>query len=191
MNIWWTSDWHFNHFNIIRYCNRPFKTVDEMNNIIISRFNARVKPNDLVFFLGDVGFKSGTGRGEGEPQKPQELLKNLNCQNIIFIEGNHDKKGKNGFKTPIQSIVIRYGGHLINMTHKPESANFDYKINIVGHKHDKWFCQRFYKKGKFTDCINVCIEQNNYYPFSWDEINQKYSHWKKKYYDKQLEESKL
>jgi calcineurin-like phosphoesterase family protein len=179
MNTWWTSDFHFNHFNIIAYTGRPFKSVEEMNSTIINRFNERVKENDVCFFLGDLAFKSGSGRGEGEPQKPQELLKQLNCKTIIMVEGNHDRNGKNGFKTIIQSIVINYGGYKINLTHNPEHADFRFPINIVGHAHEKWFCQRLRQGEAFTDCINVSVEQNNYYPFSWDEINKRYYQWLK------------
>lgn len=181
MNIWWTSDWHLNHFNIIRYCNRPFQTVDEMNSIIIRKFNERVKKDDLLFFLGDLGFKSGTGRGEGEPHKSQNLLLQLNCKNIIFVEGNHDLKGRNGFKTPIKSVVIEYGGYFMNLTHNPEHANFNYPINLVGHVHEKWMFRRLFNKGKITDCINVSVDVWNFYPASWDEINSRYMKWKKEY----------
>jgi len=60
-----------------------------MNEEIIRRWNERVKPEDTVFFLGDFCFKSGSDRGEGEPVKAQEYIKQLNG-NIIFIKGNHD-----------------------------------------------------------------------------------------------------
>ena len=58
MNYWWTSDYHFSHFNIIRYCKRPFETAEEMNETIIRKHNERVKPEDTVFFLGDRHIKS-------------------------------------------------------------------------------------------------------------------------------------
>ena len=66
MNYWWTSDYHFGHANIIKYCNRPFETVEEMNEVIIRKHNERVKPEDTVFFLGDFIFKGGKEGGESD-----------------------------------------------------------------------------------------------------------------------------
>ena len=51
-NIWFTADFHLGHKNIIRYCNRPFDTVEEMNRTIIERLNSLVKTNDILYFLG-------------------------------------------------------------------------------------------------------------------------------------------
>ena len=53
LNIWFTADFHLGHKNIIRYCNRPFQTVEEMNQEILERLNSRVKPTDILYFLGD------------------------------------------------------------------------------------------------------------------------------------------
>ena len=103
MNIFFTSDFHFNHTNVIYYCQRPFTSLEEMNTTIIKNFNSRVKEDDLCFYLGDFIFKSGTNRGEGEPEKAIKFRQQLNCKNIVFIEGNHDKGGKNSLKTPIQN----------------------------------------------------------------------------------------
>ena len=52
-NIWITADFHFGHSNIIRYCNRPFRSVEEMDQTILDRLNASVKANDILYFLGD------------------------------------------------------------------------------------------------------------------------------------------
>jgi hypothetical protein len=52
-DTWFTSDFHLGHFNIIRYCNRPFADTQEMNEVIVERMNASVKPNDVLYFLGD------------------------------------------------------------------------------------------------------------------------------------------
>ena len=51
--IHFTADQHFGHGNIIRYCNRPFRSVDEMNAVLIERWNSVVKPDDIVYQLGD------------------------------------------------------------------------------------------------------------------------------------------
>ena len=51
--VFFTSDTHFYHGNIIRFCNRPFKDVDMMNETIISNWNNTVGQDDIVFHLGD------------------------------------------------------------------------------------------------------------------------------------------
>lgn len=179
MNIYWTSDWHLNHFNIIRYTGRPFKTLEEMNSVIINRFNERVKEDDLCFYLGDFIFKSGSERGEGEPEKAKKFREQLNCKNIVFIEGNHDKGGKNSLKTPIRKIIIHYGGKDICMVHDPINIDLQYKFHIVGHVHEKWSFKEFAKLNKRIHCCNVSVERWDYYPVTWNEINQQYSQWLK------------
>ena len=59
-DIWFTADFHLGHQNIIRYCNRPFPTVSEMDDEILVRMNACVAEADTLFFLGD--FCRGTGK---------------------------------------------------------------------------------------------------------------------------------
>ena len=54
---WFTSDNHFSHRNIIKYCNRPFTDSDEMNNTMIANWNAVVSPDDIVYHLGDFAFE--------------------------------------------------------------------------------------------------------------------------------------
>ena len=60
------------HLNIIRYCERPFKSAEEMNKVIIRKHNERVKPEDTVFFLGDFIFKGGKEGGEENKEIDQE-----------------------------------------------------------------------------------------------------------------------
>lgn len=177
MNIYFTSDWHLNHFNIIKYTNRPFETLEEMNNTIITNFNSRVKKDDMCFFLGDFIFRSGSQRGEGEKDKPNYFLDKLNCKNIIFIQGNHDKN--NSLKTPIQNLVIKHGGKRIFLVHNPDFCNVNYEMNITGHVHDKWKFKRYIKNNSFTDCCNVSVEQYNYYPVDINEIFKEYHFWLK------------
>jgi calcineurin-like phosphoesterase family protein len=67
--IWFTSDTHFSHNNIIRYCNRPFSNVEEMDEVLINNWNNKVKQNDDVYHLGDIIFSR-------DKNKTYDFLKN-------------------------------------------------------------------------------------------------------------------
>ena len=54
--VWFTSDLHFHHRNICRYCNRPYNSLEEMHEALITNWNSVVKEDDTVFLLGDMGF---------------------------------------------------------------------------------------------------------------------------------------
>ena len=54
--VWLISDTHFDHTNIIRYCNRPFRSTKEMNNVVLRNWHKTVASGDVVYFLGDLVF---------------------------------------------------------------------------------------------------------------------------------------
>jgi len=83
MNYWWTSDYHFSHANIIKYCGRPFETVEEMSETIIRKHNERVKPEDTAFFLGDFIFKGGNEGGVERYRQFEFIIKSRDVE--IFI----------------------------------------------------------------------------------------------------------
>jgi calcineurin-like phosphoesterase family protein len=83
INEYFIADTHLGHTNIIKYSNRPFASVDEMDNTIIDNVNKVVKANDILYHLGDVVF-GNIGRVIG-------YIKRINCKNIRLILGNHDK----------------------------------------------------------------------------------------------------
>lgn len=83
MNIFFTADHHFNHKRIIEYSSRPFKDVDEMNEVLIQKWNSKVKAEDTVYHLGDFAL--------GHIEDQLRVLKRLNG-NINFILGSHDKE---------------------------------------------------------------------------------------------------
>ena len=70
VNLFFTSDTHFWHSNIIKYCNRPFMDIEEMNEEIIKRWNDKIEKDDLVFHLGDFAFCG--------PSQYKTLLERLN-----------------------------------------------------------------------------------------------------------------
>ena len=82
MTDWIISDLHLGHENIIKYCDRPFKDVEEMNRIIITRWNNLVANDDVVYFLGDMSY----GRGSG---KPGDWIRLLNGE-LVYFKGSHD-----------------------------------------------------------------------------------------------------
>lgn len=82
MTDFFTSDLHFGHANIIKYCKRPFKDVEEMNYELVKRWNERVQPGDNVYVVGDFIFM--------EPAPSQRIFDQLNG-NKHLVKGNHDK----------------------------------------------------------------------------------------------------
>ena len=82
--IYFTSDHHFGHKNIIKFSKRPFKGVDEMDEMLIQKWNEKIKPEDDVYHLGDVGLSSFG--------KLSKILEKLNGK-IYLINGNHEKIG--------------------------------------------------------------------------------------------------
>ena len=94
-NVFFTSDTHFNHFNIIGSCNRPFKDEIEMNEALIENWNKTVNDDSLIFHLGDFAW--------GGFSKWKQIREQLNGH-IILIKGNHDQK--NGPKNPEQEKEI-------------------------------------------------------------------------------------
>ena len=162
MNYWWASDYHFSHANIITYCNRPFKTVEEMNETIIKRHNERVKPEDTVFFLGDFIFKGGK---EGGVEKYRLFEKRLNGK-FIFIRGNHDNN--NSLRTIITKMYIYYGAQNICMTHRPEDADPTVSLNLCGHVHERYKVKRLTEDSLI---VNLSVDVWNYYPVTFSEIS--------------------
>lgn len=83
IKTWFTSDTHYGHRNIIKYCNRPFANVDEMNEAMISNWNSVVGVNDHVYHIGDVTFEKDKAKGAA-------MLSRLRGKKFI-VWGNHDR----------------------------------------------------------------------------------------------------
>lgn len=80
--IFFTSDLHFGHKNIIRFDNRPFSTVEEMDEALIRNWNAKVSDEDTVYVLGDISWYNDA--------KTSEIINSLHGHKIL-IKGNHDR----------------------------------------------------------------------------------------------------
>jgi len=155
METWFTADTHFGHTNIIKFCNRPFKSIDQMNRVLTMNWNARIKPEDFVLHLGDFAFK--------EKSKVNVYLKNLNGH-ITFLRGNHDNN--NSLNTRIFSTVVKIGGKSFFCIHNPREVNLKYNYALVGHVHGKW---RIKERGRCL-LVNVGVDVWNFHPININEI---------------------
>jgi len=81
--IWFTADFHLSHNNIIKYCNRPFKSVKEMDAMIMGNIEDLVKSSDMLYYLGDLTFSPSVARC---------FFDRFSDQQIHFIIGNHDTR---------------------------------------------------------------------------------------------------
>jgi calcineurin-like phosphoesterase family protein len=158
MATFFTSDTHFGHQRIIELCERPFDSVDEMNEAMIERWNETVKPEDIVFHLGDVAL--------GKIAESLPLIGRLNGS-IFLVPGNHDRifsgeKEKQRVRflpeykkvfTGIMAESLRMvlGGSEVMVSHFPyvgDSHGADRHADkrpkdeglpiIHGHVHDEW-----------------------------------------------------
>jgi calcineurin-like phosphoesterase family protein len=149
MGYFFTSDTHFGHTNIIKYCNRPFKSIEHMNEVLIKKWNNKVKLTDTVFHLGDFSFKGFT-----------EFKQKLNG-NIILIQGNHDEDNR----SIIKQMIINLNNKNWVLTHIPFEQNIP-DLCLCGHVHDCWK----YKKYGNKIMINVGVDVWDFEPISMKQI---------------------
>ena len=155
-----TSDHHFYHTNIIKYCNRPFLNIENMNNELIKRWNNVIAKEDIVYHLGDffLGNKKEISR-----------IVNLLHGKIRLIMGNHDHASirnyyEYGFNEVYRKPVILIQYNVI-LSHAPIINIDKYGIlkNIHGHIHNS-------SSVNFTHTsYNACVEVNDYKPILIDD----------------------
>ena len=115
--IWFTSDTHFGHANVLKFSERPWDDVDDMNHALIKNINACVEPSDELYILGDFSFKLTV-------QQAYELRKLIRCKKIHLVHGNHDKDWRqpevaNAFIVEPPIKVLKVDGVKIVMSHYP------------------------------------------------------------------------
>jgi calcineurin-like phosphoesterase family protein len=186
MSIWYTSDLHLGHANIIKYCDRPFKSADEMNRTIVNNWNSVVKPEDRVFVLGDVAL--------GKINESLEFVRELNGQKLL-IPGNHDRCWSGhkeirpidrtmyedvGFKIIGEDVINIHGWRLCHFPYEGDSHDGDRfdshrpvkgseRILVHGHVHEKWIVN--------GDQINVGVDVWDFMPVHESEIKKFMSLW--------------
>ena len=184
--IFLISDTHFNHNNIIKYCDRPFKEADEMNWFMVERWNSLIKPQDKVYHLGDVYMGGGFTR-----EYTDNLLSKLNGHKRLIL-GNHDNGRDQLLHKHFEKIDMwrhfkEFGLLLTHVPVHPSSLErFDgvpdaekrsWKVNktpshlmknIHGHTHTN-----AEPHGDTKNYKCVCVELTDYKPVNIEELRVK------------------
>jgi calcineurin-like phosphoesterase family protein len=179
--IWFTADSHFGHEAIIRHCDRPFTSVEEMDEALIDKWNAVVGKNDIVYHLGDVGFSNDT--------HTLECVSRLRGHKRL-ISGNHDpvhprhRKSAGRQRTWMQFFEsvspfeqVKIGSHEVMLSHFPyvgdhtEGDRFaQFRLRdeglflLHGHVHTAWLMQ-----GRQ---LNVGVDVNDFEPVPLDAVTE-------------------
>ena len=174
--VFFTSDTHFNHVNILRHSNRPFKDIEEMNQVLIDNWNRVVGKNDLVFHLGDFAF--------GGAAVWNRFLDQLNGR-IVLIVGNHDIYHLNlelvdRFEYVAFELYVNIDNQAVYLNHHPFLCYGDShgKVwQLFGHVHSR-------ADGLAKDVAmerlpmllssqyDVGVDNNNYTPVSFYQIRE-------------------
>ena len=169
-NIFFTADNHFSHTNIIKYCERPFPSVEGMNSSMIKNWNNKIKDTDIIFILGDFCW--------GSKKNWLYLFERLNGHKYL-TQGNHDKGiPSSGLVTasPILNVNIKGDeeiaeGQRITCSHYPMLSWYQShrgSWQLYGHVHG-----RFSGKGdtKTTpNQLDVGVDVHGFAPISYEEI---------------------
>lgn len=167
--IFYTADTHFGHENVIKHDNRPFDSIEEMDETLISLWNSRVTDKDDIYIVGDIEFRSEHG--------PLYYLKRLKGKKHLVI-GNHDTKllsnpeAKKCFESIEQMAFINDNGRRVIACHYPMvewNGYFRGAYHVYGHIHNN--------KNKANEIMstlenafNAGCMLNSYMPVTLDEL---------------------
>lgn len=168
------SDPHFGHANIIKYCSRPFRDIDEMTSELVTRYNDKISSDDLVIWLGDCAM----GSANVASSRLKEILPYMNGKKFL-IRGNHDHAAHVyldvGFEGVVDELNIHINGRLCKLNHFPYAAHPQFEqpdrfaarrpqwqhqdqVLIHGHSHSS------NRLDVATKSINVSVEAWDYAP---------------------------
>lgn len=112
--VFFTSDWHIGHANVIVYDGRPFKDLDHMHRVLINNYNSAVDDDSVCYFIGDMGIT--------QQSQVQKIISQLNGTKVLIL-GNHDKNTYSmynaGFDLVLNTATIYIGQNRISMAHCP------------------------------------------------------------------------
>ena len=168
--IYYTADQHFGHSNIIRFCDRPFENVAEMDETLINNWNNVVSDGDIVYILGDLVFRS-----EKSASHYIDRLKGIKH----LILGNHDHKWikncnlQKHFASVSYYLEIKDGERRIALCHYPMlswGGAARGALYIHAHIHNKKDGLTFEALRQMDNALNAGVEINNYRPVTLEEL---------------------
>lgn len=160
--LWFTSDTHFFHANIIKHCSRPFEDRKTMNAVLVQKWNSRVRPEDDVWFLGDFSF--------GSRSASKAIFDRLNG-NKHLVWGNHDPRQVRtrsfGWKSVQSEAFLRVGGavtlHLYHYPIEDWRGKFEVDaLHLHGHSHGT--------ARKVPLRLDVGVDCHDFEPISMDRV---------------------
>ena len=170
--VWFTSDLHFWHKNICKYCDRPYNSIEEMNQGIIDNWNSVVKEDDTVFLLGDMGFCG--------IEKLRTLMSQLKGK-IYLIQGNHDSDKVVG--NLYREDIIKDFFKLIEVTITGDEECPDQDLTLCHFPMIDWYNKERgawmihghqHQLPHMTSCStahwDVGLDRNNLFPVSFEQL---------------------
>lgn len=160
--VYFSSDTHFFHKNILEYCpGRGFTDLDAMNKAIIAAHNSRVGPGDTYIHIGDFAM--------GQSSQWASILPQMNGTKLL-VRGNHDgthsKMQSIGFNTTCDSLRLVGTPHgSIWCEHVPHLKH-DCDYHLCGHVHQRWETHK-------PRIINVGVDVNGLMPKTLSELVSK------------------
>jgi calcineurin-like phosphoesterase family protein len=162
MSTFFTSDTHFGHANIIKYCDRPFRNYFEMDEALVTNWNTLIGPEDTVYHLGDFAF------GRGIDQKYVSALAKLLNGHIHLINGNHEKFAHSipwRFSTIKEYDEIEVEGQRIVLFHYGMRTWHHVSKGVwhlYGHSHNRL--------PAFGKSLDIGVDNWNYYPVGFAKL---------------------
>lgn len=169
MGIWFTSDLHLGHGNILRHQpNRPWDDVESMNEALIGNINELVSEQDVLYILGDFSFKV-------KQAQAMELREGIRCRNVHLVRGNHDCgwNGTSAFKTVTDYVELKTDSRKIVMSHYPflewNGSRRGWSVMLHGHQHnDAGYNEANIEAGILR--FDVGVDANDFKPVSLDTV---------------------
>lgn len=177
------SDPHFGHENILKMCQRPFESVEEMNEAMIDAWNQRVTGNDTVFILGDLFYRC---------PDPEPILQRLKGKKRLII-GNHDSSWMDKvdlsryFVSVDPFLEITDGVRAITLCHYP-LLTWKHKLRtymVHGHIHNDTTSDFFPLLVARERVLNAGVEVNGYRPVTFEELQKNNQAFKQQWLDRQ------